>query len=168
MIKSPAFQQQVRHASTKRKTTVTRSKLHKFLGPKNFKGLYKKNPLAFSPDYAKYDPSRNYISNYSSLTGRLINRDTLDLKRFEAESQRSNLGGALQPFPFNEFCKTNQAIPEVLKTNIIKEHSNGEPLQRISFKYGISLPRVEAVVKLGEIETEWVQQVSIFLTAIFS
>jgi hypothetical protein len=69
-------------------------------------------------------------------------------------------GNTYHPFPQNEFCKTNFMIPDSIKKNIVEDAKNGESVQALSFKYTIAVPRIEAILKLHEIETKWQDEVS--------
>lgn len=74
-----------------------------------------------------------------------------------------NRNASLHPFPQNLHCKTASVISEDLKQKIYSEvvESNVLP-QEIAHKYGIKLTRVEAIVKLQQIEKSWREQVCYF------
>jgi hypothetical protein len=148
--------QQVRHASSKRKKRITsyRTDLRRFLGPRNFKGMYTENPFFWAPK----NNTTNYMTSYT-IRGADRSRDG---RRHEWKRIFNNAkGSTLQPFSENQFSKSNLLIPEDLKKRIVSEfHSGNTTVQRIGVKYGISIPRIEALVTLSKIEKEFEKEVS--------
>jgi hypothetical protein len=148
--------------STNKRATNPRSELHRFLGPKNFKGLYRRNPLAFTPDYAKYQRSGNYISAYPIRASDRAGPSVKWKQVFaEAEGRRefSRVDSTVKPFPDNPHCKSALLVSDSLKQSISNDHLSGLSTQRISFKYQIALPRIEAILRLHEIEDSMLKQV---------
>lgn len=155
--------QQVRHASKKagkgprNQTTSMRSNLRRFLGPRNFKGFHLKNPFFFSPA----NKTTNYISQYA------IRGDTRDSKGvnwqkvFENRSPANREVSHLTPFATNPHTKTALAVPGAIKARIYEDITvNKVSPQETSFKYGISVPRVEAIIELETIRRKWQSEVS--------
>ncbi|KAF5098946.1 hypothetical protein D0Z03_001115 [Geotrichum reessii] len=129
-----------------------RSNLRRFLGPRNFKGFHLKNPFFFSPA----NKTTNYISQYS------IRGDTRDSKGvnwqkvFENRSPANREVNHLTPFATNPHTKTALAVPGAIKARIYEDISvNKISPQETSFKYGISVPRVEAIIELETIRRKW-------------
>lgn len=155
----------VRNASTsssgrrKKRITSFRTNLRQFLGPKNFKGLYTKNPFF----WASKNHETNYITKYS-LRGGNINWQ----KVFQGSRER---GSDLKPFNQNEFCKSALLIPSSLKKTFVSQVNSGKStIQQLAFKYGLSIPRIEAILKLDKIEKQMKNSVSnicIFLIECF-
>lgn len=140
--------------------TVPRRDLAAFLGKKNFKGIYTKNPLATTPAYAKFDRSKIFTSSYPI---RGSHRVGARLTNWEQVFSERNVRRTRQPFDNNQFVKCNELIGSDLRAYILKAHENGESSQQISFNLGISVPRVEAVIKLAGIHQTMAQNVSIMM-----
>lgn len=139
------------------KATNPKKEAWEFFGKKNLKGLYKENPLAFTPDYAKFQ-KLTYLSQFpirrENMRGnKVIWADVL--KKREVRERT-----AYKPFPQNEFCQTNFMITDNVKKNIIEDAKNGKSVQALSFTYRIAVPRIEAILKLHEIEAKWEAEVS--------
>lgn len=47
-----------------------------------------------------------------------------------------------------------------MKKAIVAEHDSGESVQRLSFKYGLALPRVQAIIDLARVEKNLAEEVS--------
>ncbi|ANB13503.1 mitochondrial 37S ribosomal protein MRPS35 [Sugiyamaella lignohabitans] len=150
--------------SKKKKATNPRMELNRFLGPKNFKGLYYRNPLAYTPDYAKYSKDANYITAYpirqEDRMGPAVKWDQVFQSADNRRQYARNID-PLKPFADNPRCKSALLISDALRQSIIDEHNGGLSTQRISFKYKIALPRVEAIIKLYGVEQQFLSQVSI-------
>jgi len=62
----------------------------------------------------------------------------------------------LTPFATNPHTKTALAVPGVIKARIYEDITvNNASPQETSFKYGISVPRVEAIIELEAIRRKW-------------
>lgn len=129
--------------------------MQSFLGPRNFKGDYHFNKYYYAPQDHKPNFIKPDLERGNSLT--LTKED-------EAPRQvRITHGRELQPFPDNPFTKTNLLISNELKARIVKDIVHNQlPSQEVAIKYGLKIARIEAIVKLSEIESRWHQQVSIF------
>lgn len=158
MAKNPVWTQ-VRNASTgKRKKRITsyRTDMRKFLGPRNFKGLYTKNPFFFAPK----DHSTNFMTKYQVMPRHQTNQGkTTDWKSVFGRTGNSTL----QPFSENDFCKSNMVLSPELKDRVLQEIANGATPQQVGVAHGIAIPRIEAIVKLNKIEQQFKQQVSTIL-----
>lgn len=125
-----------------------------WLGPVNARGEYYRNKY--------YYPPQNHKPNYIVSDGQLV----VDTSREAPETRRfgnSKRNPALHPFPQNEFCKTASMVSSNLKDKIAAEVQGGAHSQEVAHKYGIKIPRVEAVVKLHAIEQQWKEKVRFFM-----
>lgn len=112
-----------------------------FLGPQNIRGEYHRNRY--------YYPPQNHTPNY-------IDTRAPSVIENEPYSSRKSEAAALQPFPLNNFTQTAKAISHDLKEQIVSDvEEKGLHTQEVAHKYGIKLPRVEAIMKLQRIEREW-------------
>lgn len=165
--------QQVRHASKKsatkvvaNQTTSMRSNLRRFLGPRNFKGFHLKNPFFFPPK----GNTTNYISQYPV---RASHRDSkgIDWPKVFAESAGGNNFRGVNPmipFATNPHTKTAKVVPAHMKADITTDVlDNNMSAQEASFKYGLSVPRIEAIVELEQIRLKWSDEVSSLYSFIY-
>lgn len=153
---------QIRHASgkaSKNQTTSMRSSLARFLGPRNYKGFHKSNPFFFPP--SNHRP--NYISQYPILSSSLEGRKIHWNKVFENGSSGQSFKSGVTPFtPFagNPNTKTNMVVSQQMKDDIMRDiNENNRSAQDVSYKYGLSVPRVEAIVELETIRKKWSDEV---------
>lgn len=124
-----------------------------FLGPVNARGEYYRNKY--------YYPPQNHRPNYIVSDGQLVvdpSREVVENRRF-SDNKRNP---ALHPFPQNTYCKTASMVSNQLKEKIASEVQNGAHVQEVAHKYGIKIPRVEAVVKLHSIEQQWKEKVCVY------
>lgn len=146
-----------------------KSAMRQFLGPKNYKGEYVMNkyfraPTNHVPNYVKPDLERgqslqhpisgeNVVLKYDGTFG-----EAPENRRLQQIPERR----LLQPFPNNPHCKTNHLISEELKMKIYNDiQIEGLSTQQVSQNYGLKVTRVEAIVKLMEIEQKWAKRVCI-------
>lgn len=123
--------------------------LKSWLGPKNIRGEYYRNKY--------YYPPQNHTPNYIVPNGQTV--VTPGKEEFSRPLDQ-NRNPALHPFPQNLHCKTASVISEDLKQKIYSEVVENDVLpQELAHKYGIKLTRVEAIVKLQQIEKGWREQV---------
>ena len=167
--------QQVRHASKKsstkvvaNQTTSMRSNLRRFLGPRNFKGFHLKNPFFFPPK----GNNTNYISQYPV---RPTHRDSkgIDWQKVFSESTAGGSSNSFNsrrgvspmiPFATNPHTKTAKVVPPRMKADIANDVVDSNmSAQEASFKYGLSVPRIEAIVELEKIRQKWTNEVSLIL-----
>ncbi|SCU82597.1 LAME_0C01970g1_1 [Lachancea meyersii CBS 8951] len=140
--------------------------MRQFLGPRNFKGEYVNNRYFqvsqnHEPKYITPDLERGQ-SLRDPITGDLL---TLQPEGSVAPAtsqrgQNSAFTGSrdrkLQPFPSNRHCITNRVLSEELKLQINDDiHNKQLSTQDVSQRHGLKIPRVEAVVKLTDIEQKW-------------
>ncbi|CDK28564.1 unnamed protein product [Kuraishia capsulata CBS 1993] len=133
-------------------TSQFRLLLKEFLGPKNFRGDYHFNKYY----YAKQDHTTNYLSAPSedgSLTRPIYGHVRDDAVTQNRPNANRNL--QLTPFRLNADCKTNTMVSEEMKTEIVNQIDKGVSERDIAIKYGLKLPRIEAIYKLRAIEKEW-------------
>lgn len=140
-----------------RKQTVFKRLLDEFLGPKNYKGEYYLNKYS----YPKINHTTNYIDPRNERGNALleplsefdVNDDT------EEDSRRGRNRNTLQPFPLNSSCFTNLQVSKETKIQIVNDILlNKIPSQQVALKYGLKIQRIEAILKLREIEEDWEQK----------
>lgn len=133
--------------------------MEQFLGKKNFKGEYTQNKYFEAPQ--NHQP--NYITPDLENGGALVDRRTgkpLDVKGNVLDSTPFvRPERKLMPFPSNNFCQTNLALSNQDKEEIHqKVVAQKVPIQEVAVSYGIKIPRLEAVVRLKQVEHKWEQQ----------
>lgn len=139
----PQYLPQKTHPKKDHSSTFNRA-IKGWLGPKNIRGEYYRN--------AYYYPSQNHTPNYIVSDGQTVVDSTY------MPTRSSNL----QPFPLNKYCKTNYIISNELKAKIIYDNSQkGLHIQEIANKYGIKMERIEAIIRLNKIESDWIDNVCI-------
>lgn len=129
--------------------------LKAWLGPVNARGEYFRNKY--------YYPPQNHRPKYIVPDGNTV---VMPGQPETGESRRSlnnQRDASVQPFPANPYCKTAYIISDNLKQKIMDDvNENGLHVQEVAHKYGIKIARVEAIIKLGNIEKHWQQEVCIF------
>jgi hypothetical protein len=71
----------------------------------------------------------------------------------------------LRPFPLNKYFRSQPVLSEELREAIYQRVTrDGATVSLASVEYGVSNERVAAVVRLKQMEKEWVAQVRILLT----
>lgn len=152
-----------------RKQTVFKRLMDEFLGPKNYKGEYYLNKYA----YPNQDHTTNYVDPETERGNSLLSTKGHSSRSAEQSSSsegakdgeedtESNLLGSggngkvrnsLQPFPMNTHCHTNTQVSKEMKQQIINDVVNlSLTPQSVALKYGLKIQRIEAIVKLHEIE----------------
>lgn len=128
--------------------------LKEWLGPVNLRGEYYRNKYYYPPQ----DHKPRYIVPDGNTVIDGSKSQSTESRRF-GDSRRN---ASLHPFPMNPHCKTASMISHDLRKKIVTEVSeNGLHVQEVAHKYGIKISRVEAVLKLNEIESEWKEKVCI-------
>ncbi|EGV64279.1 hypothetical protein PSN45_004044 [Yamadazyma tenuis] len=116
-----------------------------WLGPKNIRGEYYRNKY--------YYPPQNHKPRYIVQDGQSVEDGNQPTSRSFGSKGRDP---ALHPFPQNLQCTTAPIISEELKLTVYEDANvRGLKTQEIAQKYGIKLARVEAIIKLYEIERSW-------------
>lgn len=137
-----------------RKQTVFKRLMDEFLGPKNYKGEYYLNKYTY--------PKSNHTTNYIDPRNERGNTLLEPLSEFEAEEpeeSRTRAKNALQPFPLNRNCFTNLQVSNETKIQIVNDVLlNKIPSQQVALKYGLKIQRIEAILKLRQIEEQWEQE----------
>lgn len=120
-----------------------------WLGPKNIRGEYYLNKYFYPP--------QNHTPNYIVPDGKpVVGKNT------EASTRLGRVNPALHPFPANPACKTASVISDDLKQKIFSDVvESGMHSQEVAHKYGIKLARVDAIVRLQQIEKGWKEEVRI-------
>lgn len=119
-----------------------------WLGPRNARGEYFRNKY--------YYPPQDHKPNYIVQDGKTVPESQGGLVKKMPNPLRNS---SLHPFPENLDCKTASMVPHELKSRIYEEAANGALLQVVAQRYGLKLARVEAIIKLYEIEQDWKQNV---------
>lgn len=133
--------------------------MKEWLGPKNMRGEYYRNKY--------YYPSQDHKPRYIVPDGNTVVEDgkvdVYDNRKVGSDKRDPSL----HPFPFNPYCKTASVIPLSLKDKIYEEVvEKGAHVQEVAYRYGIKIPRVEAIIKLREVENSWEQKVCYIFTII--
>ncbi|EDO17391.1 hypothetical protein Kpol_1060p47 [Vanderwaltozyma polyspora DSM 70294] len=137
--------------------------MRQFLGPRNYKGEYVLNkyfrvPNDHTPNYIKPDLEKGQTLKNPATGQLLVERHDGSYEPARSNKRLENIPPKrlLQPFPENPHCVTNYIISDELKQKIYKEITNqGSSTQQVAQKYGLKIPRIEAIVKLNEIERSW-------------
>lgn len=147
--------------------------MRQFLGPKNFKGEYIYNkyykvPQDHLPNYVSSD-LENGQSLVDPITGNkcAINPDEsvsiLNSKPRDIPGYRK-----LQPFPHNRHCRTNFILSEDTRLQIYQKiQIEKKSTQEVAKEFNIKIPRIEAVVKLVEVEQKFKTHVCIYLLLLY-
>ncbi|AET41500.1 mitochondrial 37S ribosomal protein mS45 Ecym_8215 [Eremothecium cymbalariae DBVPG len=132
--------------------------MRQFLGPKNFKGEYAYNRYFAVPD--NHEPK--YISPeiergeslVDPLTGKKVTMNSDESIQVTGQVVRENQGfRRFQPFPQNRHCTTNYILDEETRKTIYHMiQVEKKSAQDVSRTFNLKIPRIEAVVKLIEIE----------------
>lgn len=70
-------------------------------------------------------------------------------------------GSKEQPFPMNPFFRSEPVLSEMLRDEVYRRVTVAkESLKLVSAELGIDVRRVAAVVRMKEIEKQWVKEVS--------
>ena len=124
---------------------------------------YTRVPTNHIPNYIKPNRERGQAL-VNPVTGKpMVIRPDGKLVEVAESSERDSYGSVsakganmLQPFPSNPHCKTNYIISNELKEEIYELiQVQGQSTQQVSQKYGLKIPRIEAIVKLMTIEKKW-------------
>lgn len=125
--------------------------LKRWLGPKNLRGEYYRNKYYFPPQEHK--------PNYIVSDGRPLVISGLE-QYLRGEEGRDP---SVHPFPQNTNCKTNKLVLDEMKLKIYTEHVELKiSTHELALKYGLKVARIEAIVRLQEIEKSWREKVCDF------
>jgi len=112
--------------------------------------------------------STNYLGAYN-ING--------ELKRTKYDRDDSSEGTSTQenkplpreqdsdliPFPQNRAFRSERVVNEAMREDIwVKIMKDGQSVKTVSAQLGVEMSRVGAIVRLKEIEKEWVRRVSLF------
>lgn len=128
--------------------TVPQQDFARFLGKKNFKGLYTKNPLARTPSYHKFRRETAFLGSYPVTDRQRMGARMTDWSKVFDDR---NVQETRQPFPQNPLTRTNRRVGEKLREAILADRNAGRTVQELSFKYGIVVPRIDAIIRLTEV-----------------
>jgi hypothetical protein len=86
--------------------------------------------------------------------------EALQLEKFGKVLPKEK-GRDLNPFPENQYFKSQSVLSEETRELIYeKVAKNGEKILNVSASFGVSMARVAAVVRMKDIEKQWVKEVS--------
>jgi hypothetical protein len=86
-------------------------------------------------------------------------------KSSESDKHKKNTS---QPFPHNPHFISSQVLSEESRELIWRKvMREGETIKAVSAEFGIDIRRVAAVVRLKEVEKDWLSKVSFFLKNFF-
>lgn len=137
----------LKNVNPKEHTTNLKYAMTQFLGPKNYKGEYHLNKYYYAPQ--NHEPK--YIDPIGERGVAVKEFGKTETKEFKRPSGKK----PLQPFPQNRYFETNTIIDKQTQTKIFEALAAGSTQQQVAFKYQISVGRIEALVKLHEIEQKW-------------
>lgn len=137
--------------------TAAQLDLRSFLGRKNFKGLYTKNPLSWTPSFHGFDKRKSRLTSFPVRPRHIKDRTVVDWPTVFSEQ---NATESRQPFPENPHTKSNRLVGAKLRQAIVEAHDEGRSAQQISFSFGLSVLRVEAVLKLHQVRKQAESQLS--------
>ncbi|KAG7877795.1 hypothetical protein KL937_004308 [Ogataea polymorpha] len=138
-----------------RKQTVFKKLMDEFLGHKNYKGQYYDNRFAF----LKQNHSTNYIDRrFAEGKTKLFAEQSEEGGAYE-ERPLSEPKDQLRPFSLNRFTVTNTMVSKDMKKQLVSEVlDEGKPLLEVAVKYKMKIQRIEALVKLHQIEMQYQEE----------
>jgi hypothetical protein len=123
--------------------------------------------------------STNYLNAYTS-TGRLKRGNNTPTDQAQDESKSSlpdqQLSSELPPesqsdlipFPLNKQFRSQPVVSEELREIVWQKiMKDGQSVKTVSAELGIEMSRVGAIVRLKEVEKEWIRKVSSLQTIFF-
>lgn len=151
----------------KKHDTNLKSAMRQFLGPKNYKGEYTMNkyhdvPGNHEPRYITPDLERGQSLSHPITGESVVQRYDGSFGPAPENRRLQNISEKrlLQPFPSNPNCRTNSVVDEDLKMKIFNDiQIEGLSTQHVSQNYGLKVTRIEAIVKLMNIEQKWEKNV---------
>lgn len=166
MIAYPAYKApRLGRTEKKDHRTNLRYQMQCFLGKKNYKNQYLDNryfeaPQDHRPKYIT--PRREKGSPLVDFkTGEILDVYGKPTGEGDGDKRKLSFESSLKPFPQNEHCKTNLQIRKADRREIYQRIVvENEPIQQVAVSMGIKIPRLEAIVKLVEVENRWKIQVS--------
>jgi Eukaryotic mitochondrial regulator protein len=103
---------------------------------------------AFDPNEAEREEAEKRSDSYKN-------------KKPSREEPRKVPWRTLMPFPLNQNFKSEPVLSEEFREIIyLKVVEEKMPVRSVSAEYGVSMERVGAVVRMKQMERDWVQQVS--------
>ncbi|KAG7854553.1 hypothetical protein KL939_004826 [Ogataea angusta] len=138
-----------------RKQTVFKKLMDEFLGDKNYKGQYYDNRFAF----LNQNHSTNYIdARFGENKNKLFAEESEEDEAYE-ERPPPGPKDQLHPFSLNRFTVTNTMVSEDMKKQLVSEVlDEGKALLEVAVKYKMKIQRIEALVKLHEIEKQYQEE----------
>lgn len=157
---------------------VTRSHMMTFFGDRAVNGDYSQNYLCYAPwnhmpKYLPFESKRDREQKMNGLnTGsanqingpgrRVLHSERPNLPGYDGPEWQTEFFGdiprsvkddiRIRPFPLNQYVSSGLQLSDMLKSSIVKAYERGESIIEMSSHYGIKKERIEAVIKLGEIE----------------
>lgn len=120
-----------------------------------------KNEAAASTEEVKTPEGQESLANLEAAAREAETPDDSGLPPESAED--------LQPFPLNKYFRSQPVLSEDLREAIYQRvKRDGATVSLASVEFGVSNERVGAVVRLKQMEKEWVAQVRQFLSLLNS
>ncbi|KAK9459288.1 mitochondrial 37S ribosomal protein mS45 [Lipomyces oligophaga] len=136
------------------KHTIPRAQMLEFLGPKALNGDHSSNPFCYSP----WNQQPKYLPHMKALNRRFTAYDLMQKSPSDpldqTRSTRLANEASLLPFPNNSYVRTAFQLSDSLKQSLIQAFRRGDNITSISSKYGVKKERIDAIVRLDEIEKQ--------------
>jgi hypothetical protein len=78
----------------------------------------------------------------------------------EGRNRTNYLDGKTHPFPLNPAFQPTPPLSSSVKQQIVEDWKVGVGLRQLSTKWGVSLERIDAILKLQQVREKWDAQVS--------
>lgn len=115
----------------------------------------------------KISKPRRQFRSWEKTVGRLLRRPRGEGPQYLPTRQWEDLATD-QPFPINPTFKSTHVLDdksrELVWTKVMRD---GEPIKVVSAEFGIDIRRVAAIVRLKEVEKDWIAKVSGFCPVLF-
>ncbi len=110
---------------------------------------------------SKFTKSRRLFREWERKSGRIYRRHTSDQPTYLLGGREDN--NADRPFPHNQYFKSAKVLDEKARELIWEKiMREGETIKGVSAEFGIDIRRVAAIVRLKEVEKDWIAKVSWF------
>ncbi|KAK9450753.1 mitochondrial 37S ribosomal protein mS45 [Limtongia smithiae] len=151
-IRVPSDAYLTRRVPASRGHTVPRSHMLSFFGDRALNGDYADNYFCYAPwdHHPKYVPMGSKTRRENFL--QYANESTTEAPRAVRREDD------LKPFPLNPYARAGLQLSPRLKESIVRASKRGEPILKLSPKYGIKKERIDAIVRLAAIEEQWANE----------
>lgn len=108
----------------------------------------------------KFTKARRMFREWLSREGRNFRRPTSGPTYLSAPGKRDD-GPKDQPFPLNPHFKSTRVLDDKSRELIWeKVMRDGQTIKAVSAEFGVDIRRVAAIVRLKEVEKDWIAKVS--------